>query len=119
MFASVATREPKSFSLLSVECVGSLKIRHQENRRCKNSYHFEEFILWVVKHCYCLDMSKRRTLVACTAVALLTAIGSGSVSADESVPVPTTTTVVEQFDEETGIIWSQIDETTIEVSQPD
>ena len=68
-----------------------------------------------------LTMSKRRALVACTAVILLTAIGSGSVSADESVPpaTSTTTSVVEQFDDETGIIWSQIDETTIEVSLPD
>jgi hypothetical protein len=41
------------------------------------------------------------------------------VSADESVPVSTTTTVVEQFDDDSGIIWSQIDETTIEVSLPD
>jgi len=64
-------------------------------------------------------MSTRRIIVACTAVALLAAIGSGSVSADESVPPPTTTTVVEQFDAENGIIWSQIDETTIEVSLPD
>ena len=64
-------------------------------------------------------MSKRRNLVACTAVVLLTAIGSGSVSADESEPVSTTTTFVEQFDEESGLIWSQIDETTIEVSFPD
>ena len=64
-------------------------------------------------------MSTRRTLMACTAVALLTAIGSGSVSADESVPVPTTTTVVEKFDEESGLIWSQVDDTTIEVSLPD
>jgi len=102
-----------------VECVGSLKIRHQENRRCKNSYPFEEFILWVVKHCYCPDMSKRRTLVACTAVVLLTVIGSGSVSADENVPVSTTTTVAEEFDEESGLIWSQVDDTTIEVSLPD
>ena len=64
-------------------------------------------------------MSTRRTLVACTAIVLLTLVGSGSVSADESVPVPTTTTVVEKFDEESGLIWSQIDETTIEVSLPD
>jgi hypothetical protein len=64
-------------------------------------------------------MSKRGTLVACTAVALLTAIGAGSVSADESVPVPTTTTVVEQYDEESGLIWSQVDDQTIEVSFPD
>ena len=64
-------------------------------------------------------MSTRRTLMACTAVALLAAIGSGSVSADESVPVPTTTTVVEKFDEESGLIWSQVDDTTIEVSLPD
>ncbi len=57
--------------------------------------------------------------MACTAVALLTAIGAGSVSADESVPVPTTTTVVEQYDEESGLIWSQVDDQTIEVSFPD
>ena len=68
--------------------------------------------------CYCPDMSERRTLVACTAVVLLTAIGSGSVSADESVPVPTTTTFVEQFDEESGLIWSQVDDLTIEISFP-
>ena len=64
-------------------------------------------------------MSKRRFIVACTAVILLSAIGSGSVSADESVPPPTTTTVVEEFDEESGLIWSQVDDTTIEVSAPD
>ena len=64
-------------------------------------------------------MSNRRTLVACTAIVLLTAIGSGSVSADESVPPSTTTTVVEQFDEESDLIWSQIDDHTIEVSFPD
>lgn len=51
-------------------------------------------------------MSKKRALVAYTAAVLLTAIGAGSVSADESVPVPTTTTVAEQFDEESGIVWS-------------
>jgi hypothetical protein len=61
----------------------------------------------------------RRAIVACTAVVLLTAIGSGSVSADESVRVPTTPSVVEQFDEESGLIWSQVDDTTIEVSLPD
>ena len=66
-----------------------------------------------------LSMFKRRTIVAFTAVALLTVIGSGSVSADESVPPPTSTAVVEQFDEESGIIWSQIDDHTIEVSLPD
>jgi len=67
-----------------------------------------------------LGLSKPRTMVVCTAVALLAAIGTGSVSADESVPLlTTTTTVVEQFDEESGIIWSQIDDHTIEVSLPD
>ena len=66
-----------------------------------------------------LNMSTRRTLVACTAVVLLTVIGSGSVSADVSAPPPTTTTVVEQFDEESGLIFSQVDDNTIEVSLPD
>jgi hypothetical protein len=61
----------------------------------------------------------RRAIVACTAVVLLSAIGSGSVSADESVPVPTTSTVVEQFDEENGLIFSLVDKQTIEVSLPD
>ena len=64
-------------------------------------------------------MSKKRALVAYTAAVLLTVIGTGSVSADESVPVPTTTTVVEQFAEVSGIIWSPIDDNTIEVSLPD
>jgi hypothetical protein len=66
-------------------------------------------------------MSNRRIIsMACTSVILFSFVGSGSVSADESVPPPTTTTtVVEQFDEESGIIWSQIDDHTIEVSLPD
>jgi hypothetical protein len=66
-------------------------------------------------------MSNRRIIsMACTAVVLLAIVGSGSVSADENMPPPTTTTtVVEQFDEESGIIWSQIDDHTIEVSLPD
>jgi hypothetical protein len=40
------------------------------------------------------------------------------VSAEESVP-PTTTTVVEKFDEESGVIRSKVDEDTIKVSLPD
>ena len=66
-----------------------------------------------------LNMSKRRTFVACTAVVALAVVGSGSVSADESVPVSTTTTVVEKFDEESGLIWSTVDDITIEISLPD
>jgi hypothetical protein len=58
--------------------------------------------------------------VACTAIVLLTAIGSVSVSADESVPSQSsTTTVLEQFDEESGIVWSPIDDNMIEVSLSD
>ena len=65
-------------------------------------------------------MSNRRTIyMACTAVISLAVVGSGSVSADESVPPSTTTTMVEQFDAESGIIWSQVDDSTIEVSLPD
>ena len=64
-------------------------------------------------------MSKRHIILTYTVVVLLTAIGTGSVSADESVPLSTTTTMVEQYDEESGIIWSQIDDSTIEVSLPD
>ena len=67
-----------------------------------------------------LDMSNRRIIsMACTVVILLAIVGSGSVSADENVSPPTSTAVVEQFDEESGIIWSQIDYHTIEVSLPD
>ena len=50
---------------------------------------------------------------------MLAVVGSGSVSADESVPPSTATTVVEQYDEESGLIWSQIDDHTIEISFPD
>jgi hypothetical protein len=66
-------------------------------------------------------MSTHRTLMTCTAALLLMIIGSGSVSvsADQSVPAPTTTTVVEQFDEESGLIWSKVDDDTIQVSLPD
>jgi hypothetical protein len=65
-------------------------------------------------------MSKRRSIAASTTVVLLTAIGSGSVSADESVPSQSsTTTVLEQFDEESVIVWSQIDDNMIEVSLSD
>jgi hypothetical protein len=42
------------------------------------------------------------------------------VSADESVPSQSsTTTVLEQFDEESGIVWSPIDDNMIEVSLSD
>ena len=67
-----------------------------------------------------LNMSKRRALVAYTAAVLLTITGAGSVSADESVPSQSsTTTVLEQFDEESVIVWSQIDDNMIEVSLSD
>jgi hypothetical protein len=66
-----------------------------------------------------LNMSKPRALMTYTAAVLLTVIGAGSVSADESVTFPTTTTVVEQFDQESGIYLTSIDELTIEVSLPD
>jgi hypothetical protein len=67
-------------------------------------------------------MSKQRIIpVASAAVIVLGIIGpgSGSVSADESVPPSTTTTLVEQFDEESGLMYSRIDDITIEVSLPD
>jgi hypothetical protein len=62
----------------------------------------------------------KRTLVAYTAAAMFTVIGASSVSADKSVPSPSSsTTVIEQFDAESGIVWTPIDEQTIEVSLPD
>jgi hypothetical protein len=65
-------------------------------------------------------MSMRRALVAHMAVVLLTITGAGSVSADESVPSQSsTTTVLEQFDEKSVIVWSQIDDNMIEVSLSD
>ena len=65
-------------------------------------------------------MSGRQITIGLCAVVLLTVIGSGSASADETLPPQvTTTTVVKQFDVENGLIWSQIDDHTIEVSLPD
>ena len=66
-------------------------------------------------------MTKRHIVsTAFATVFVLAVVGSGSVSAGESVPLPTTaTTVVEKFDEVSGIIWSQIDDQTIEISLPD
>ena len=64
-------------------------------------------------------MSRRPITIGLCAVLLLTVIGSGSASADETLPPSTTTTVVEQFDVESGLIWSQVDDQTIEVSLPD
>ena len=66
-------------------------------------------------------MSRRRNVIGLSAVIILAMVGSGSVSADETLPPPTTTktTVVEQFDAESGLIWSQIDDQTIEISLPD
>jgi hypothetical protein len=65
-------------------------------------------------------MARRQITIGLCAVLLLTVIGSGSVSADETLPPPstTTTTVLEQFDVENGLIWSQVDDQTIEVSLP-
>jgi hypothetical protein len=74
-------------------------------------------MLWVVT---VIDMSKQRAFVAYTAAALLTVIGASSVSADKSVSSPSSsTTVIEQFDAESGILWTLIDEQTIEVNLPD
>ena len=65
-------------------------------------------------------MSRRTSsfVVFATSV-LLVGITQGSVSADESILQSTTTTVVEQFEDESGLIWSQIDDHTIEISLPD
>ena len=64
---------------------------------------------------FCPDYVKDTSPCGLHSRALLTVIGTGSASTEESVPPSTTTTVVEQFDEETGIIWSQINETTIKL----
>ena len=63
-------------------------------------------------------MSRRPITTGLFAVVLLTVIGAGSASADETLPPSTTTTVVEQFDVENGLIWSHVDDQTIEVSLP-
>lgn len=58
--------------------------------------------------------------MTCTEAVLLSVVGASSVSDDESLPSQSSsTTLVEQFEEETGIVWSQIDDNTIEVSLPD
>ena len=64
-------------------------------------------------------MSRRPITTGLFAVVLLTVIGAGSASADESAPPATMPTVVEQFDVESGLMWSQVDNQTIEVSLPD
>ena len=66
-------------------------------------------------------MSRRPITTGLFAVFLLTVIGSGSASADETLPPQDTTTTIapEQFDVENGLIWSQIDDHTIEISLPD
>jgi len=65
-------------------------------------------------------MSRRQITIGLCVVTLLTVIGSGSASADETLlPQVTTTTVLEQFEVESGLIWSQIDDHTIEVSLSD
>jgi len=66
-------------------------------------------------------MSRRPITTGLFAVLLLTVIGSGSVSADETLPPQVTTTTIEpeQYDVESGLIWSQVDDHTIEVSLPD
>ena len=64
-------------------------------------------------------MSRRPIIIGLCAVSLLTVIGSGSVSADETLPPETIVpTVVEHLDVENGLIWSQVDDQTIEVSLP-
>ena len=65
-------------------------------------------------------MSRRQITIGLCAVTLLTVIGSGSVSADETLPlqVTTTTSAPAQFNVESGLIWSQVDDHTIEVSLP-
>jgi hypothetical protein len=74
-------------------------------------------MLWVVT---VMNMSEQRAFVAYTVAALLTVIGASSVSADKSVSSPSSsTTVIEQFDAESGILWTLIDEQTIEVNLPD
>ena len=64
-------------------------------------------------------MSRRQITTGLCTVLLLTVIGAGSVSADETLMQSTTTTVLEQFDVESGLIWSQVDDHTIEVNLPD
>ena len=59
-----------------------------------------------------------RAIPVLLGVLLLTVIGSDSVLADETLlPQGTTTTIqLEQFDVESGLIWSQVDDQTIESS---
>ena len=65
-------------------------------------------------------MFKRRASFVVGAAIALSFVWSLSVSADESTPpVGTLPTVMEQFDVESGLIWSQVDDRTIEVSLPD
>jgi hypothetical protein len=64
-------------------------------------------------------LTRTSSFVVFVTSVLLVGITQGSVSADESILQSTTTTVVEQFEDESGLIWSQIDDHTIEISLPD
>jgi hypothetical protein len=60
----------------------------------------------------------KRTAIALTVILTsLTVSSGGSLKADES-PTPAPTTLVETFDEESGLFVTVIDESTIEVSLP-
>ncbi len=72
-----------------------------------------------LRPCYLDAMSKREALLVTGVVVLSCCVLSVSVSAEETLPQQvTTTTLVEQFDAESGLIWSQVDDQTIEVSLP-
>ena len=71
--------------------------------------------------CYCHVVPRKTTAIATGMILTLGLINwPGGVSADEPLDPPvTSTSVVLEFDVESGLLWTAVDETTIEVSYPD
>ena len=71
--------------------------------------------------CYGQPIFRKATAVATGVVLMLGFFyWPSGVSADRSVDTPITSTSVDlEFDVESGLLWTAVDETTIEVSYPD
>jgi len=71
--------------------------------------------------CYCQFMSRKVMPIAAGLIVILGLFyWPNGVSADEPSDTPTTSTSVDsEFDVESGLLWTAVDETTIEVSYPD
>jgi hypothetical protein len=71
--------------------------------------------------CYCHVVPRKATAIATGMILTLGVLyWPNGVSADEPLDTPITSTSVDlEFDVESGLLWTAVDETTIEVSYPD